>query len=697
MRLALRPPAVGPDRIIGSFRGSTIGSLRPTLIGSTRGVVSPFSTSSGFMLVPQPSGLLVSKKQTNLQPTYPPAAEYGSAPVYRERTFMFRPTGGMGEAVQSSGTDRRYHFALDCWVIGGYFGKGPRLHPISPAGTADGIVRRFAEGPHSTGQDRLYVLTGSRVLVSTDDSPTGQAVVVSRAGQVATDTARFTGAYSGAVDALYLAWNDGTLQQWDGTTIAACVLPTGFNPSLLEVVGDELWAADATRSVVRKCTADPKVAASWSGPILVGNPSTRITAIRQTLNRLHIFKDDGGVFTLNGDGSDNDLFPGLSVTRDPDTGRTAWQWLGSLWFRSGQAFYQLDVGAGEALKPAGPERMIGNQSEVSGPVQAFCGWNEQMSFAVIYNFTNGNSYLLTYGNWLPQAGDSGTEFRFVDQYDGAIAHWVGRRATALWVNSTTGTDRLYIGFADGRYDWLKLVQFPFERNSGAEFKDGTGIIVAPLHHAMFQADRKQWVGFSAFGPFFHPQSGCRVDIAYRLAGSAGAPPTMPDEDFIAIEQPVRTNGERVDVFDPLVANAIELRFTLDATEANHTPIIEGIGVHERLVPVVRRDFAMTINANDAVARRDGAMVRQNGVQQRELLMQAEEVPGLVAVELSDERIYNVAAFDFTERFTPNEQRGGFGALVDIQFTEFRISEVYGIIKRFRGTRIGDWRGFSIGR
>src|SRR5262245_12814353 len=312
LRIALRPPSRAPDLIIGSVHGSTIGSQRPKLIGQTRGLTSPFSTSNGFMLVPQPNGLLISKKQTALSATYPPVAEYGSAPVYRERTFMFRPTGGMGEAVQSSGADRRYHYALDCWVMGGYFGKGPRLHPISPVGGTDGPVRRFAEGPHSSGQDRLYVLTGSKVLVSTDDSPTGQAVAISRPGQVSMDAARFTGAYSGAVDALYIAWNDGTLQQWDGTSAVACALPSGFSANLLEVVGDELWAADVLRSVVRKVTADPKVATNWSGPILVGNPSTHITAIRQTLNRLHIFKDDGGVFTLNGDGSDNDLFPGLS-------------------------------------------------------------------------------------------------------------------------------------------------------------------------------------------------------------------------------------------------------------------------------------------------------------------------------------------------------------------------------------------------
>ena len=697
LRIALRSPPRDPDRLIGEFHGETIGSQRPGAIGTYRGAATAFNMTSGFMMLPTANGLMVSRKQTNLTPTYPPMADYGSAPVYRERTFVFRPTGGYGASVQSSGNDRRYHYALDCWIIGGYFGKGPRVHPIVPSST-DGQVFRFIEGIYPAGGvDKLYALVGSRVIVSNNDTDPGQATVVQRSTHQATDAARFTGGYAGAVDALYIGWSDGVITEWTGTTATTCTLPAGFSPSLLETVGDELWAADRDRSIIRKCTADPKVAGSWSGPILVGTPSTRITAIRQTTNRLVIFKDDGDVFTINQDGSDNDLFPGLRVSRDPDNGRTAWAWLGALWFNAGQAFYRLDMQGGAVLTPAGPERILSNHSEVAGPVQAFCGWNEQLAFAVIYNTLNNTTYLLSYGNWQPLTDDSGTKFNFTDQYDGAIAHWTGRRATALWVNSTTGADRLYIGFDDGRYDWIKLVPFPFASNSGAEFKDGPSTIVVPLHHAMFQADKKHWVGFSGFGPRFDATEGSRINLSYRLSGSAGATPESPTQNFIPLPDPITANGQRVDILGPpLVANAIELKLEIDATTTNYTPVLEGVGVHERLVPAFRRDFAFTLNANDMVARRDGSVMRQRGSQQRALLQQAAETPGLIAVELPDEKLYNVALFDFQERFTPHEQRGGLGALVDVQLTEFRITEIYGIIRRFRGTTIGEWRGFSIG-
>src|SRR4029077_18491431 len=140
-------------------------------------------------------------------------------------------------------------------------------------------------------------------------------------------------------------------------------------------VGDELWGADFLNSQIRKCTGDPKVAGSWSGPIQVGTAAVAITAIRQTLNQLFIFKADGDVFTVSADGSDVDLYPGLVTTIDLDNGRTAWAWQGSLLVRTGRAFWQPDVtGNGPTLAPTGPGRSLDNLSEVRGPVQAFCGW-----------------------------------------------------------------------------------------------------------------------------------------------------------------------------------------------------------------------------------------------------------------------------------------------------------------------------------
>jgi hypothetical protein len=693
MRLALQDlPVVGPHTI-GDYRPHTIGSLRPKLIGQLRQPNPHSLFRQGLMLIPGQNGLLVGKKQKPVDPYFPPAQDYDSAPIYKERTFMFRPTGGMGESIQSSNTDHRYHYALDCWVTGGLFGQGPLLHPIVPPST--GSVRRFVEALNASGQLAVFVLAGAYVLVRNDDTNTGQAVAINRAGHLATDAVRFKGAYAGAVDALYVAWDDGVLQERAAGVTTACALPAGFLPNLLEIVGDELWAADSVNCILRKCTNDPKVAGSWSGPILVGNPSIPITAIRQTTNRLCIFKANGNVFTINGDGSDNDLFPGLQSTVDPDNCRTAAAWQGSLWFRTDRAFWRLDMQGGAVLTSEGPGRALSNISEVKGPVQAFDGWNSQMAFGVIYNASNTTSYLLTYGNWEPAQGDTGTNYTFANQWDGAIAHWTGRKATALWVSNIPSDARLYVGFADGGYDWIKLVPFPLTPGSGAEFTVGPSVIVAPLHHAMFQADNKQYVGASVFGPWF-PQ-GADVTMSYRLRGSAGMPPATapPTSDFLDWPNPFTFNGQRQDLGQSIAGNALELKITLNSSDTASTPILEGVGLHERLVPQFRRDFTFTVAAQDYVARRDGASIRQNGRSLRDLVMQAAAAPATIALEFPDETVLNVALFDYTERMVPHSAFGGQAWALDVNATQFGIIETLGIIGRTRGTRIGDLRGYPI--
>ena len=100
-----------------------------TRIGSILG--SP-NDRVGLMLMPAQNGILVGRKQQMLDGVVPSVQEYGSAPVYRERTFTAKPTGGYGERVQSSYGDKRYYWGMDVQVSGGLFGKGPLLHPLVP-------------------------------------------------------------------------------------------------------------------------------------------------------------------------------------------------------------------------------------------------------------------------------------------------------------------------------------------------------------------------------------------------------------------------------------------------------------------------------------------------------------------------------------------------------------------------------------
>jgi len=692
MRMSLQKT---PEQIsnIGSSRGKTIGSMRPIVIGQLRSAKLSNIFRDGLMLIPSTqNGLLLGRKQQNLGDNLPPQASYDSAPIYREHTFEFRPTGGFGESVQSSRTDRRYHYAINCWVTGGLFGLGPASHQVVPPQT--GSVRMFVEANNATSQLALFVLAGANVLERTDDSNAGQVVSRSRAGHIATDAVRFTGAYSGAVDALYVAWDDGVLEEYSGGVWRPCVLPAGFLPNFLCRVGDELWAADGTACMIRKVTSDPKVAGSWSGPILIGTPSIKITALRQTTNRLVIFKADGDLFTVNGDGSDNDMYPGLQNTIDPTNGRTAAAWQGSLWFRAGRAFWRLEAQGGLTLSPEGPGRQLQNLSEVRGPVQAFAGWNSQMAFGVVYNAALNNSYLLTYGNWEPRQSDTGTSYAFSDQWDGALVRYTGRQATSLLVSSVTPDARLYVGFSDGSYDWIKLTPFPLTPDNAADYTTDTSYIVMPLHTDMFQADVKQTIGFSVFGPLF--PVGSRIRISYRQRGSkAGLPSSDPVGDFIELDpNPFTYNGQRIDASKSVAGTALEVLISLEGTPTS-TPILEGVGLHERLVPAFRRDFTYSIDARDVVARRDGASVRQSGRYVRDLVLRAAAPPATVALQFPDEVVMDVALFNYAERMVTHSQRGGQGWAIDVQATQFGLLETYGTIGRVRGTTIGDTRGFAI--
>src|SRR5262245_24923380 len=67
----------------------------------------------GAMLVPGTDGLLVGHQPEYLAQVTPTTYGYGAAMPTREATFLFgKLTGGYGEKVQASATDRRYYYGL---------------------------------------------------------------------------------------------------------------------------------------------------------------------------------------------------------------------------------------------------------------------------------------------------------------------------------------------------------------------------------------------------------------------------------------------------------------------------------------------------------------------------------------------------------------------------------------------------------
>jgi hypothetical protein len=653
---------------------------------------APSTGNIGVMLVPgQDGAILTGKKQQIVEYPIPNTYEYDSAPLYKERTFIFRPRAGMGERVQRSIGDQRYYFGLNIWCYGGLFGKGPLMHELVP--TTTGSIAEFIDAPNAAVLNCQFALAGATILRRTDDTNAGQVADHTRAGQTATSAVHFMSTGTSPVDALYVAWSDGLLEQRSAAgTWVSCALPSGFLPNFLATVGPTMIASAAGSCQLRVCTADPTIAGSWGGPIFIGNPSVPISGMSAAANMIIIFKADGGIFTLNTDGSTNDETPGARVPLDTMNGRTAAPWLNSVYARIGPTFWQIDMPS-VTLTPIGPERQLDNASAVYGRVQAFAGWGAQMAFVGIYNATNNASYLCTYGNWEPDQTDS---FKFVDQYDGAIAWWPNRRVSALGVSNASGTDRLYVGFTDGGYSWFKLVQNPLGLGSGAEYTTQAASMDVPWHTAMFDADTKAWTGFSIFGPQITQGNFCT--ISYRLAGTAGGP---PPSDVMATYQDLTGDliysGFRLDCPPNLNGSMLSLRINLTNFDSTQTPVLEGVGIHERVIPRFRLDYNGTIDAHDWVARRDGAGIRQSGKAIRGILQQFVSSPNLAVIELPDETLDSLALFDYTDHMLGWKVGGSQQWVIDFSASQFATLSVYGIIRRLRGTTIGSLRGYTISR
>ena len=301
---------------------------------------------------------------------------------------------------------------------------------------------------------------------------------------------------------------------------------------------------------------------------------------------------------------------------------------------------------GASLNPTGPGKLLDNASPVRGESRTFCGWGGYQAYLTLWNQQDNTSYLLSYGNWEPKASEEGTTFVFDDQFDGALAHWPGRKASAAYVSGAAGTDRLYVGFEDGGWDWIKLVQNPLAADSGAEFNTGPSEMILPLHHAMFQADLKHWLGFSVFGPVMRP--GDEVVLSYRLMASAGAPPMDPTGEWLPLGEFTR-NGQRIDAPPNLAGHAISLKMDLFNTNTAATPVIETIAIHERVVPAFKRDITGVVDARAVISRLDGAAFRLDQDRVHRLMMDAAAVPGSMAIELPDETVNEIAFFGYNER------------------------------------------------
>jgi len=385
----------------------------------------------GLTLVPGQNGLLVSEETAFLGNVAPTTYEYGAARPDEETTFAFaRLTGGMGEKIQSGATSTRYRYAtgVDC-SIGGM----PRLGPAFTAETFPGLpvttkgVTQFVNttvavpGPTA---DTVFALVDAYVYRRTAGA-WALSKDFSATGIFPAQAVEFTGATSAGL------WVAGSGQLWfyNGVGWTQAVLPGSMAAWNVAAVRGQLWIADKGGFVsVCPSTADPLLAASWGGLIKVGDQRGVITYLAAVDDVMYVFKSDG-VYTVNADGSVNELFPELRAKQALTNGINATAFNDRLYFPYGDGYYALD--AAGTLEPVGPERLVANDSPVRGTPVSGASHLPWFHYLAVHNPATATSHLLKQGTWLPDPDGAGGGTHFADAWHGALASWSGKQVSRI--------------------------------------------------------------------------------------------------------------------------------------------------------------------------------------------------------------------------------------------------------------------------
>ncbi len=635
----------------------------------------------GYMLEPQEGGLLVGRRIQTLENVVPTEYTYSSQPPYSERACTFGPlVNGMGEKVQASAIGQRYRYALyaDC-SIGGRLIKGPYFTMITPPYTGD--VRGGCEFTVA-GVKKMLVIAGRYCLVRNGDNAADWAVSKDfGAGRIATSIVRFRDA--AGTDAVYVGLDNGDLWQFTGasdtTTWTQCSLPAGraTGAAFLEVVRDEFWYGAGNK--ISKSETNPLLASNWSGWITIGDSTNQITCLRQHLNQLFIFKSNG-IYTVDFEGGDVELFPGLGALAGDFNGRNAFAWFNAIYVPYGPIFYKLIAGTVAQLMPTGLERLMDNDSEVAGNVTCSVGHGTWFLYVGLQNPLNQCSYLLKLGSWVPPKADTDADYTFVEALHGALYKWINKTISWLHISDVPGPNlRLYAGFTDGAIGWALLPRQSPDPTTDANcrFCTEVGEVHWPRHHAMFEADRKVYRRLSVYAS--KVDTGNYVRFKYRTRQDAY---TDLGVNFTADAQtgrfPDNTLGEHIDLVTQLYNSA-----------NTATPVLDTVVLHESVLPAMLLEYELAVRAESYQARRDGVSDRRSAEQIRNDLRQVASSQALAEVTMPDEESQVVSIVDYAERIGDWRQRRGPTWTIGLKATQVRTLTEYGTMARLSAFLVRD--------
>jgi hypothetical protein len=244
----------------------------------------------------------------------------------------------------------------------------------------------------------------------------------------------------------------------------------------------------------------------------------------------------------------------------------------------------------------------------------------------------------------------------------------------LGQEATAPGPALWVGFADGSVRWTPLPRRTPDPAADAACRFvPSGRVYAPLHDAVFGADRKAFHGVTALGTHLNEEQSAQ--IYYRVD------PTAP---YTALAPAFQISGQRT-AFPDLTTGAgrdestgfrLDFAVELTTTTGLLTPVLEGIALHEAVRPgstgpALRLSYTFTVDAAHRVVRRDGVVSRTPGELARQLLRTAARAAGHVRLRLPDETVGGFAVVAYAEALKPDAGRDGLAAGIDVRLVQFR--------------------------
>lgn len=628
--------------------------------------------------------------------------QYGTANPFVERnTPVERLIYGMGQRIEPPGAMRRYWYAdgVDMSIDG-----QACLGPLFTADVAlSGPVRQFIKARHTASSTgiALFALAGSEVFVRNSDATWGGSLGALSGGGVVNQAARFKPAGAGAVDALYVTSSNQNVLRYTGSAWEAAPPsggPISQRTQFLVQIGDALWFGWDNQ--VAFVESDPFISTNFSGEIQIGDGSAPLTWLGQNKGSLYAFKEDS-IYTINEDGTSNDLYPSLRLARNANNGRNTTLWSDQLWVPWNRAFYRL--AADGALSPIGTEYLLENGSPVNGQIVATAGHNSWFLYEALYN--GSSSFLGKFGTWFDnRENPAATSADHADVHHFALKTWPGKQITAMEVISGHDlagwggdNDRLYVGFADGTVEYTVLPRFgPNPAADGnCQFVE-EGEVYFPEHNGGFQADPKFYVGFAVYGPRLSTQG--FAEVHYRPSQDALYQPIQRiDNSTIPAGIPAvqfTLNGQRAEFEEPAgfttksLATKLVLKRHEDAPITT-TPIVTGVAILWQLRPETILEWKFTIDAKNNAIRRNGTPDRRHADQIRAALRAAIISKTPVRVTLPDGSVERMTFINYEEPMTSWAKRYGLewtGVLTGIQIRilsgESFDGLTYGVLEQF---------------